>query len=106
MSTETTHTPADRAETLDVLACDYEKRPRGAPSFFDLEGVIRDLRREDGSLVIDFDPAAGEAVTALVEAERQCCASIGWDLQRGAGLQLRITAAPEQLDVFEGFLPR
>ena len=98
--------PAERAEDLQVLVCEYEKRPKDAPSFFDLEGAVRAVRREGSALVIDFDPAEAERVAALVEAERQCCATIGWELQRSPGLRLRISASPAQLDVFEGFLAR
>ncbi len=106
MTNEPRLTPDDHAEALEILACDYQLRPKGAPSFFDLEGSVQGVRREGGSLVIEFDPAAAEQVAALVDAERQCCASIGWELQSSPVTRLRITAAPGQLDVFEGFLPR
>ena len=104
--TSSSQMPAERADELEVLACEYEKRPKDAPSFFDLEGAVRAVRREDGALVIDFDPAEAERVAALVDAERQCCATIGWELQRSPLLRLRISASPAQLDVFEGFLAR
>ncbi len=96
---------AAHAEALDILACDCQLRPKGAPSFFDLEDAVRGVRREDGALLIDFDAAAAEHVAALVDAERQCCASIGWELQTAPTLRLRISATAPQLDVFEGFLP-
>ena len=104
--TDSSRLPAEHAEDLDVLACEYERRPKGAPSFFDLAGAVRDIHRADGALVIDFDPAEAERVEALVEAERQCCTTIGWDLQRTPTLHLRISASPAQLDIFEGFLAR
>ncbi|MGH2588316.1 MAG: hypothetical protein ACRDJE_25630 [Dehalococcoidia bacterium] len=105
--------PASQDQTLGewsgdlaVLACELDKRPKGAPSFSDLEAAIREVRRESGSLVVDFDPAESERVAALVDAERQCCPDIGWELQRSPALRLRISATPAQLDVFEGFLVR
>ena len=106
MTAESSRASQDQAEALDVLACDYQLRPKGAPSFFDLEGSVRGVRREDGSLLIDFDTAATEQVLALVDAERQCCASIGWELQTAPALRLRISATAPRLDVFEEFLPR
>ena len=59
-------------DTRDVLACEYEKRPQGAPSFFDLQTVIRWVRWEDGALVVEFDPASAGAVEVLAAAERRC----------------------------------
>ncbi len=105
MTAESSGASHDHAEALDVLSCDYQMRPKGAPSFFDLEGSVLGMRREDRSLLIDFDPAATEQVAALVDAERRCCASIGWDLQTAPILRLRISATAPQLDVFEAFLP-
>src|SRR3712207_15904 len=58
ITAESSRAARDHAEALDILACDYQMRPKGAPSFFDLEGSVRGVRREDGALVIDFDPAA------------------------------------------------
>ena len=91
-------------EQLAVLACDITRRPKGAPSFDDVLPALHDLRREAGALVLDFDPAARATVAALVDAERRCCPDIGWDLRLDPAPRLRISAAPEQLDVFEGFL--
>jgi len=94
--------PAD--DVLDVLACDWQQRPKGAPSFFDLQGAVQDVRREPEALVIRFDPAHAAEVEALVAAERQCCTSIGWQLESGAALELRISGTEAQLDIFQSFL--
>src|SRR5688572_30494039 len=91
-------------EELDILACEYEKRPRNAPSFDDLQDAVRNVRREDGVLVIEYDPARAAAVEELVAAERLCCATIGFELTDAPVFALRIQARPAQLDVFEGFL--
>jgi hypothetical protein len=94
----------DLDDALNVLACEIDKRPEGAPSFFDLQPSIRAARRERDVLRIDFDPAATTAVHQLVEAERRCCADIGWDLRQSPSLTLTIRATPAQLDIFEHFL--
>jgi hypothetical protein len=91
-------------ELLEVLACDYRARPAGAPSFFDVQPAIRRVTRDGEGIRVDFDPAEREAVSRLIAAERLCCATIGWDLDDGPELTLRITATPAQLDVFDRFL--
>jgi hypothetical protein len=91
-------------DALNVLACEHDRRPKGAPSFFDLQSSIRAVRREEERLRVDFDPAEAAAVQQLVEAERLCCADIGWDLQQSPALTLTIRASPAQLDIFEQFL--
>ena len=91
-------------DTLDVLACEYTKRPKGAPSFIDLQGAIRGARRENGALTVEFDPATGGSVEELAAAERLCCPSIGFVVTHTPAPTLRITATPAQLDIFEQFL--
>jgi hypothetical protein len=91
-------------EQLETLACDFDRRPKGAPGFLDVAPSIRSLRRENGALVIGFDQAAAGSVAALVDAERRCCAGIGWELNVEPAPRLRITAAPAQLDLIEQVL--
>ena len=95
------------AETLAVLACDLGARPREAPHFGAVAGAVRAVRREPGALVVDYAPEAGDALAAIVAAERRCCAELGWHLEPvlvdaagGAGtvIRLRVEATPEQLD--------
>ena len=88
---------------LDTLSCEIALRPRGAPSLLEVVPAIRASRREPGALVVEFDGAAADTLAAAVEAERLCCAGIGWELEREP-LRLRIVAAPAQLDVFAAFL--
>lgn len=95
-------TPA--GDALDVLACEYQKRPRGAPSFFDLQHAVRSVRREAGALIVEFEPGAGSAVEELAAAERLCCSTIAFDVAHAPTLTLRIGAAPAQLEIFEQFL--
>lgn len=92
-------------DVLEVLACDIAARPAGAPSPADLIPFARSAQRRAGRLDIAFDPAAAEAVAAFAEAERRCCTGIGWEVEHGDLIRLRITATPDQLDVLEQAWP-
>lgn len=97
-------------EILEAMACDIGARPPGAPHFEDVAGAVRAVRRETRALVVDFDPAAGDALAAMIEAERRCCADIGWHLERatsaaGGALRLRVEASPDQLDALATLFP-
>jgi hypothetical protein len=96
-------TPDLTDDTLDELAREYDKRPKGAPSFFDLQTAIRRVRREDGALVVDFDLATGAAVEELAAAERRCCPTIGFAVTHTPAPTLRITATAAELDIFQHF---
>ena len=88
------HTP----EVVETLMCEVGQRPKGAPTIDQIVGSVMALTRGADSLVVAFDPAAADVVQAVVEAERQCCSTLGWQLETEHGLQLRITAKPLQLD--------
>jgi DNA-binding transcriptional MerR regulator len=88
-------------EVVDALGCELGKRPSGAPTIEDIIGSVRSLHREANSFVVEFDPAAAEKVQAVVEAERQCCSTISWQLEPEHGTRLRITALPLQLETLE-----
>ncbi len=92
-------------DVLEILACEIGARPAGAPSPMDLVPFARALHREGAQLFITFDPAAAATVAAFAEAERRCCAGIGWEVEQGAETGLRITATPAQLDVIEQAWP-
>jgi hypothetical protein len=91
-------------DDFEILACEYDKRPKDAPSFFDVAGALRGVRREGGTLIVSYDTAAAPDIARLVAAEQQCCPGIGWELATGPAVEVRIHAAPAQLDVFEQFL--
>jgi len=91
-------------QLLETLACEWVKRPKGAPSFLDLAGSLRGLRREGSSLIVEYDGGAAASVEALVVAERLCCPEIGWELEQAPALRLLITATPAQLDMLEASL--
>ena len=91
-------------ETLAVLACDLGARPPDAPHFGAVAESVRAVRLTADALVVDYAPAAGDALEAIVAAERACCAEIGWHLERvdggaaGTVVRLRVEARPAQLE--------
>ncbi len=93
-------------DALQVLACEIDKRPQGAPSFFDVAGALCGVRREGDTLIARYDAKVKDRVEQLVAAERQCCPEIAWELVYGRTVEVHIRATPAQLDVFEQFLTR
>jgi hypothetical protein len=88
-------------EIIEVLDCDFGVRPKGAPGVDRLLPHVRGLSRAAGALLVEFDERASEALAAFVEAERLCCAGIGWEIERLPALRLRISAGDEQLRAIE-----
>lgn len=86
-----------REDLLDVMECEIDRRPQ-APVIADLEPYFIGLSREPEALTVSFAPAARETLKAFVEAERQCCAGIGWFVSDGPQVRLRIEAGSEALD--------
>jgi hypothetical protein len=87
-----TLTPAAMAERGDWL------RRLGRASL--VEG-----RRRDGGLELRFDAAAEDEVRQWVEAERECCAFLGFGLDRaGDEVRLRVTGPPGSEPVLDGLL--
>jgi hypothetical protein len=86
-----------------MLACEIELRPVGAPGFDAIAGAIRNVHRDgERTLVLSFSPAAADAVEAFAAAERACCSSLAWKVERDAStVRLRVDAAPAQVDVLE-----
>ena len=88
-------------EILDALVCEPGSRPRGAPTIGDILPAVRSARRAERHLTVTFDRTATDLVRAVVEAERQCCSTIDWELETAWRPALRIGATPGQLDVLE-----
>jgi hypothetical protein len=86
---------------LDTLACEIGRRPAGAPSIGAILPAVRSVHRDELQVTVTFDRGATDLVRAVVDAERQCCAGIVWDLEIGEAPVLRMGAAPEQLDVLQ-----
>src|SRR5437868_798232 len=81
----------------DVLVCEFERRPKAAPSIFDVAPAVRRVSREPGAVVVDFDSTAADAVAAYAAAERLCCPRIRWDLAPAPHPRLRISTTPGRL---------
>jgi|SRR6266508_3454444 len=89
------------AEIIEVLDCDIEARPMAAPGVDRLITYVQGVSREPGALLVDFEERVADTLEAFVEAERVCCAGIGWQIERGPGLRLRISAEDAQLTAIE-----
>jgi hypothetical protein len=90
-----------RNEIIQVLDCDVDVRPEAAPGIGALLPHARGVSRTPTALVVEFDPQVTDILEVFVEAERLCCAGIGWKIERDAGLRLRITANDAQLTTIE-----
>ena len=90
-----------REDIIEVLDCDLGARPVTAPGVDALLPYARGVSNTDGAILIDFDESVAATLAAFVEAERLCCAGIGWEIERGSGLRLRITASDPQLRAIE-----
>ncbi len=86
-----------REELLDIVQCEIDRRPE-APVIADLEPHVVGFTRQPEVLTIGFMPEAREPLEAFVEAERQCCAGIGWTVSDGPDVALRIEAGADALD--------
>jgi hypothetical protein len=88
-------------EIVEVLDCDLDVRPKAAPGIDALAPHVRRVTRTAKAILVEFDPQAGETLATFVEAERLCCAGIGWEIERDSGLCLRINASEVQLAAIE-----
>jgi hypothetical protein len=90
-----------RDEMIEVLDCDLGARPQAAPGIDALLPHVLRASRAPGALLVEFEHAAAATLEAFVEAERLCCVGIGWEIERDAGLRLRITTTGAQLSAIE-----
>ncbi len=93
-----------REDLLEVVGCEIGKRPTQAPTMDDLGPHLLGVRRQSDSITLRFAPEALATLKAFVEAERECCAGIGWTVSEGPDVALRIEAGPAQLDAFATML--
>lgn len=94
--------PVPDADLLDVIGCEIDERPAGAPGVDDLAPFVRSVERADGALTIRFEKEARDSLVAFVEAERHCCAGIGWTVLETPNLTLHIEAGEPALAVISG----
>jgi hypothetical protein len=55
----------DPADVLEVLACEIDARPHGAPGPDALVAHVRAVRRDGSAVIVTFDASAREAVEAF-----------------------------------------
>jgi hypothetical protein len=91
----TRHIPDE--DVLLVIGCELDKRPP-APGIDELAPLVARVVRSASELAIDFPIHARETVEAFAAAERQCCANIGWKVDAGSVVTLRIAADDLTLD--------
>ena len=89
-----------REDLLDVVGCEIGKRPVDAPTLDDLGPHLLGVERQAGAITVRFATEALAMLKAFVEAERQCCAGVGWTVSSGPEVELRIEAGPAQLEAF------
>lgn len=95
-----------RADIIEILDCDLDVRPKAAPGVGQLLPHVRSATRTPGALLVDFDEEAAPTLEAFVEAERLCCANIGWEIEREPWLRLRISAEVAQMNAIESLWNR
>ena len=63
------------------------------------------VERQSDSITVRFLPEALVTLKAFIEAERQCCAGIGWTVSEGPDeVALRIEAGPAHLEAFAAMI--
>jgi hypothetical protein len=92
---------AAREDIIEILDCDLDARPKAAPGVDALLPHVRRVNTTHEALLVEFDEQAALTLEAFVEAERLCCAGIGWEIEREPSLRLRITAKEAQLQAIE-----
>jgi hypothetical protein len=91
-------------DTLQVLACEIERRP-SAPTVSELVPLVLGVARSDQEIAVSFPTHAVELVEAFAAAERICCAGIRWQVETGSNVLLRIGANELALDAIAQMFP-
>ena len=86
---------------LDALACEIAARPAGAPTFSDLLPFRREVKAENGEVVIAFGPQQATSVEAFAAAERLCCPDLDWIVETSDPVRLRIRGTEAQVALLE-----
>ena len=87
-------------DLLSVLACEIDARP-AAPTIMEVAPLALGVVRSEGAVVVEFSSESRDVVEEFAAAERLCCAGIGWEVESGARVTLRIAANEAALDVLE-----
>lgn len=101
-----TPVPKFQGEILEVLSCDIQSRPAGAPGIDELAAVFRSRSVRGGRFRAEFAPEARAIVVAFASAERICCSELNW-LVSGDDTTtiLTIEGSPEQVGALAEYWP-
>lgn len=91
-------------DILQVIGCELDKRPP-APGIDDLAPLVANVIRSSSELTVEFPAHVRETVEAFAAAERHCCANIGWQVDAGSVVTLRIAADELTLDAISQMFP-
>lgn len=91
-------------DILQVIGCELDKRPN-APGIDALAPLIVKVIRSSSKLAIEFPVSARWTVEAFADAERHCCSNIGWEVDAGSVVTLRIAADELTLDAISQMFP-
>jgi hypothetical protein len=91
-------------DVLQVIGCEIDKRP-AAPGIDDLSTLVARVTRSSRELTVEFPAQARETVEAFADAERHCCSNIGWSVDVGSLVTLRIAADELALDAISQMFP-
>jgi|ERR1700733_5849226 len=84
-------------QSLRVLSCDIEVRPRNAAGIEHLLPYLVKMEEHGDTLLVDFDTGGADLVESFVAAERLCCTELTWAITRTPDLlQIAIGGKPEQ----------
>ena len=94
---------SSRDEILEVLSCEIERRPAGAPGPDDLARWLRGIERSEDGLIFEFCAEGLAEVSAFAQAEQECCGGLGWEVvEDGDAVRLRVTGTATRLDALAG----
>jgi hypothetical protein len=94
-------------DPLEVLACEIELRPQGAPGVDEIARLVLDTKRRDGELILTFEASSAASVEAFAAAERQCCSTLSWEIRSVRDeVELSIRGSPEQTRLLEGLFSK
>jgi hypothetical protein len=84
-------------QSLHVLSCDIEVRPRDAAGIEELLPYLRKIETVNGDVLVYFEMAGAAALESFVDAERLCCTGLTWKLGSTDDLlQLIVGGTPDQ----------
>lgn len=89
---------------IEILACDIAIRPRDAAGYADLLPYVREMKLDGGRLTVAIEASGKQAVESFVNAERQCCTGLTWQIEDARALiHLIVGGKANQLQVVKSW---